>query len=554
MESHNVRLRPVFRNPPDLERVGRALKEFIDRGASAQVIDRKDVQEMLDYIRDYEGKIDYVIIHKVGRLARNRFGDGDITRFLQERGIRLVSTMEAIDETPSGMLLHGIMASIAEFYSRNLATEVLKGMKKKAEKGGTVSKAPVGYINVHKMDELGREYRTVELDEERAPFIRQAFVLYATGDWTINNLAEHLALCGFTTRGTSKIPSKPMDKRALNTVLINPYYTGKIVFRGAYLPGKHEALVNMETWQKVQDVLSSHINGERTRQHPHFLSTVYCGSCGERLLIQCAKSRSGIRHPYFSCAGRHGRRNDCKQKSVLIEEVERQIEVLYNTLSFTPEVRQWLENWLMDEIQKTADEFTAKRHELELEKDKCERKQRKLLEAHYADAIPLKLFREEQGKIANALLAIDRQLDLHDTQFTGIKGKLIKALELLEGCGDVYRAAPEHIKRAFNQAFFEKIYVSAGDGTCEVKALFAEPYGLIFGQEAPGEAAEPESKPALADQGGMSLLFRQFDEWRNRRIFLGGGFNKNIVSKTTAFHTRRQKAKNPRRCLRAVGS
>jgi len=85
----------------------------------------------------------------------------------------------------------------------------------------------------------------------------------------------------------------------------------------------------------------------------------------------------------------------------------------------------------MDEIQKTADEFSAKRQELEREKEKLERKQRKLLEAHYADAIPLNLLREEQDKIAEALLAIDHQLDLRDTQFDGVKSKLNKALELL---------------------------------------------------------------------------------------------------------------------------
>jgi DNA invertase Pin-like site-specific DNA recombinase len=256
------------------------IKEFIDPGITAKTaIKRKDLQDMFDYIREYEGKIDYVIIHKVDRIIRNREDDTDISRFLRQHGIRLVSTTEAIDETPSGMLLHGIMASIAEFYSRNLATEVLKGMKKKASFGGTVSKAPVGYINVRKTDEQGREYRTVELDEERAPFIRQAFALYATGDWTVNDLAEHLALRGFTTRGTPNIPSKPMDKRALNAILTHPYYTGQIVFQGASLPGKHEPLVDIATWQKVQDVLVSHINGERTRQHPHFLkSTVYCGS------------------------------------------------------------------------------------------------------------------------------------------------------------------------------------------------------------------------------------------------------------------------------------
>ena len=207
------------------------IKEFVDRGTSAKSADRKDLQAMLDYIRDYKGKIDYVIVHKVDRLARNREDDTDINRILLQHGVRLVSTMESIDESPSGMLLHGIMSSIAEFYSRNLATEVLKGMTEKAKKGGTVSKAPLGYINVRKVDEQGREYRTVELDGERASLIRQAFELYAAGDWTVNDLAEHLSLRGLNTRATPNIPSKPMDKGTLNKLLVNPYYMGLCVVK-----------------------------------------------------------------------------------------------------------------------------------------------------------------------------------------------------------------------------------------------------------------------------------------------------------------------------------
>ena len=33
--------------------------------------------------------------------------------------------------------VHGIMSSIAEFYSRNLATEVTKGLSQKVAQGGT---------------------------------------------------------------------------------------------------------------------------------------------------------------------------------------------------------------------------------------------------------------------------------------------------------------------------------------------------------------------------------------------------------------------------------
>ena len=78
-------------------------------------------------------------------------------------------------DPPGGMLLHGIMSSIAEFYSRNLANEVMKGMGEKTRNGGTLGKAPLGYVNVRGRDEHGREVRTVELDQQRAPLLRLAF-------------------------------------------------------------------------------------------------------------------------------------------------------------------------------------------------------------------------------------------------------------------------------------------------------------------------------------------------------------------------------------------
>lgn len=301
------------------------IKEFVDRGSSAKSADRGDLQKMLAYIK--ENEVDYVIVHKVDRLARNREDDIEIMRLLRERGVKLVSTSEAIDDTPSGMLLHGIMSSIAEFYSRNLANEVMKGMDQKVKNGGTVSRAPLGYLNVRNVDEKGREERTVEWDAERAPLISLGFRMYATGDWVVQDLAEYLAARGLTTRTTPNVPSKPIDKGMLNKVLVNPYYKGMVRFNGAYHQGSHAPLVDEETWQKVQDILTGHINGERTREHPHFLkSTIYCGSCGARLIVQYARSRSGLHYPYFSCAARHRKANDCKQRSILIEEVERSVE------------------------------------------------------------------------------------------------------------------------------------------------------------------------------------------------------------------------------------
>ena len=147
-------------------------KEFVDRGASAKSADRPQLQAMLEYVKENADRIDYVIVHKVDRLARNRDDDSDIMRVLRECGVQLVSASESIDDTPAGMLLHGIMSSIAEFYSQNLATEVKKGMGEKIKSGGTVGRVPIGYQNVRYVDEKGREERTVITDPERAPLIK----------------------------------------------------------------------------------------------------------------------------------------------------------------------------------------------------------------------------------------------------------------------------------------------------------------------------------------------------------------------------------------------
>ena len=115
------------------------LDQFVDAGESARSANRPELQRLLKYIA--ANPVAYVIVHKIDRLARNRFDDVEINLAFQQAGVRLVSCSENIDETPSGMLLHGIMSSIAEFYSRNLANEAIKGMQQKAMVGGTPTKA-----------------------------------------------------------------------------------------------------------------------------------------------------------------------------------------------------------------------------------------------------------------------------------------------------------------------------------------------------------------------------------------------------------------------------
>ena len=453
------------------------VKEFADRGESARSANRPELQKMLAYLKE-DGGIDYVIVHKLDRLARNRADDVEINRAFEEAGVRLVSTSENIDQTPGGMLLHGIMSSIAEFYSRNLANEVIKGMGEKARNGGTLGKAPLGYLNVRAKDENGREVRTIALDEERAPLIRLAFTEYATGQWTTKRLAAHLHDRGLTTVPTARKPAKAVTGAQLHRMLRQPYYKGVISFQGVEYAGAHEPLVDEETWSQVQAVLDSHRFGERERQHNHHLkTTVYCGLCGARLLVQNTRNSKGDLYPYFICARRQ-RTHDCAFRAVLIDVVEERMSDLYRTIQLSSQDRQLVEQYVREELHHLQRDKDRTIRSLTTRRTNLEDKRRRLMHAHYEGAIPLDLLKEEQAKLTAELGHIERQLTAYQADITEVRQRLTQALDLLEDCHRLYQAAPPHLKKLLNQVFFERVLVnpavdeegrvilpSTGDGT-----------------------------------------------------------------------------------------
>ena len=479
------------------------VKEFADRGESARSANRPELQKMLAYLKE-DGGIDYVIVHKLDRLARNRADDVEINRAFEEAGVRLVSTSENIDQTPGGMLLHGIMSSIAEFYSRNLANEVIKGMGEKARNGGTLGKAPLGYVNVRARDENGREVRTVELDEERAPLVRLAFTEYATGNWTVRQLADHLNTLGLSIPPTPRRCAKPITTTRLHEILRHPYYKGVVTFQGVEYPGKHEPLVDSQTWQTVQAILASRRYGERQRIHNHFLkSTVVCGQCGARLSVQNAKNSKGTIYPYFVCA-RRCRLHDCAFTAVLIDVVEDRMRDLYQTIQLSAADRTQIEHYLHDELAQIEGDRAKAIRSLTTRRTNIEDRRRRLLHAHYEGAIPLDLLKEEQAKLSTELNQIERQLTAYQADAAEVRQHLTQALDLLEDCHRLYTAAPAHLKKLLNQVFFQRVLVNPlvdeegrvilpGEGTSD-----AANAGGPVDTDAAGEETSSEDSAALS--------------------------------------------------------
>jgi site-specific DNA recombinase len=375
--------------------------EFIEPGESGKTARRKALQEMLDYLAEHP--VRYCIINKVDRIARNRLDDAIIHATLRQAGVTLVSVMENIDETPSGMLMHGIMASIAEFYSLNLAQEVTKGLVQKATIGGTPHKAPIGYLNIRTTDANGHEVRDVELDPDRAELIRFAFTAYATGNWSLSKLARELETRGLTTRPMPSFPAKPLTSTALHKVLTNPYYQGIVTFREITYPGTHDPLVTPETFEQVQTILrQNHVVGDKPQKYDHYLKgSIYCG-CGKRLMFERPRNHQGVAYDYFTCTGRRFKRNTCQRTAVLTHRVEQSIENQYKQVSVTKEEAAQIESVLGQVFDTLAESTSDEKKLLAGQKAKLEAEQVKLLQAHYADAIPVDLLKTEQDKTASA--------------------------------------------------------------------------------------------------------------------------------------------------------
>jgi DNA invertase Pin-like site-specific DNA recombinase len=351
--------------------------EYVDRGESARTADRPQLQAMLARLAD-DPTIDCLVVHKLDRLARNLEDHAAVRAALRKAGVQLHSVTESLEDSASGKLVEGILASIAEFYSANLGQEIRKGMDQKAAQGGWPVRAPFGYRNVRR-DGGRRGGQSVLEPDQQAAIVVWAFERYATGALSVAALTEALAEKGLRNR-----LGNPPGISAVHRMLRSPVYAGVVRWKGAEYEGIHQPLISRELFDRVQRVLDAHsTGGERSWKHDHYLKgTLVCAECGSKLYYALAKRRFG----YFRCIGRNTRRTRCSQGwYVPAAELEREVEALYEGVRVPAALRRRLERVLGVEVAErerhraeVAAFLSRRLHQLATEREK-------LLRAYYAD-------------------------------------------------------------------------------------------------------------------------------------------------------------------------
>lgn len=268
------------------------IHEYIDRAKTGTNTECEAFQEML--LDSADGEFEQVIVHKLDRFARNRHDSALNRGILSNNGVKLVSVTEHFDDSPESIIIEGLMESLNEYYSANLAREVMKGMRENALNcrytGGYV---PLGYS----IDDNGH----YQVNEEEAPVIRRIFTGIIQGMSYTEIIAE------FGARGIKTRTGKPFGKNSLYSILTNEKYTGVYIYnretakdsRGKRNSHKAKseddiiriengvpAIVSREEFNAVQEILTKRKKVIRSRSDSEnvYLLTgkVFCGECGGR--------------------------------------------------------------------------------------------------------------------------------------------------------------------------------------------------------------------------------------------------------------------------------
>ena len=283
------------------------ISEYIDRAVSGRSDDRPQFQKM---IADSKRKhFNGVIVYKLDRFSRNRNDSAIYRKVLEDNGVKLMSATECISDDPTGILMAGLLESYAEYYSKELAQKVRRGMQINAEKGlsngGTI---PFGYKSVDKH---------LVIDENTAPYVKKIFEMYADGHRSCE-IAEYLNSKQIKTAHGSEF-----NKNSLHSILKNKKYLGYYKYDNIEIPDKIPRIISDELFEKVAVILKkNHQHAGHNKAKIEYLLTtkLFCGDCGAPMVGVSAKSSAGKVYYYYSC--NNARKKLCKKKNVSKELVE----------------------------------------------------------------------------------------------------------------------------------------------------------------------------------------------------------------------------------------
>lgn len=301
------------------------VKEFVFQESAGHKI-RKKFDEMVEYTKEHE-EITAILAYRVDRTTRN-FRDAvmlDNLRSEHEMELHFVYNRLVLKPDTKGRDIQDwdLQVFLAKQYLNRLQEDGANTWLCKIRNGEWATKAPCGYLNVQRD---GKAW--IELDPERAPLIKKAFELYASGKWSFKALAKYLAKKGLTTNTPQQ---RPMYTSYLEMQIIkNSFYYGEMPFKEKRYPHNYDCIIPKWLFYKCEQVAKS------WNKKPFKYGAKSFTFKG---LLQCNKCERGL-STYTKKSNNYVRCHHCKAVHCKEEKLVAQIGTMFTSLKIPDEVLQ----------------------------------------------------------------------------------------------------------------------------------------------------------------------------------------------------------------------
>lgn len=298
-------------------------KLYVDGGFSGGTMERPALKNLISDIK--RGLVEKVVVYKLDRLSRSQ---KDTLILIEDiflsNGVDFVSMCENFDTgSPFGRAMVGILSVFAQLEREQIKERMSMGREGRAKEG---------YFHGGGWNPHGYIYSNGELvvNEFEKIQIQELFERFASGE-VLYKIVSDFEERGYTLNGTSW--TNVLAQRILENVL----YIGKVKFDKKIYDGKHEPIVNLETFDKCQIQLekmrssTAAKNGRTNYRGTSLLSgLLFCARCGARYQLDRQK-KNGVIYEYYTCASRRKRDKksikdpNCTNKGFRMKELDRVI-------------------------------------------------------------------------------------------------------------------------------------------------------------------------------------------------------------------------------------
>lgn len=282
---------------------------YIDRAMTGTNDNRANFQRLM---KDSAKQAwDIVLVYKLDRFSRNKYEMAMHKKTLRDNGIKLVSAMENIPDTPEGIILESLLEGMAEYYSAELSQKVKRGMNESRHKGQYTGGLIIYGYKV--------ENKKVLIDEEQAKILRYMYEQYASGVYVKDIIAE-LTEKGIYYRG------KPFKRTTVYNLLRNEKYAGILRHGDEVFTNIYPQIVPDEIYNIVREKIESNHYGKHDSTVKYLLKNkVHCGYCGHTIASDSGTAKSGEIKRYYKCTNR--KHNAACRKTPIRKDVLEQLVI-----------------------------------------------------------------------------------------------------------------------------------------------------------------------------------------------------------------------------------